>query len=293
MSQDPFIATMATRTLRVGPRQFFLAEAGQGPAVLMLHGGGPGASGLSNYSRNVEALSRHFRVLVPDMQGYGRSTKGLDRRDPFGDLADGMLGLLDTLGIAQAHVLGNSLGGACALRMALEQPAKVDRLVLMGPGGINTSRSLPTRGLRLLMNYYSGTGPSLERMRTFIRGYLVHDGQAVPEPLIAQRYAASIEPELLQHGSLLKPRGLPRLRKLDFTRDPRLSALRHRTLVLWGTEDKVNRPSGGLALQRRLPHCDLYLFSQTGHWVQWERAEEFNAVVSAFLLNATAPHSTH
>jgi len=53
--------------------------------------------------------------------------------------------------------------------------------------------------------------------------------------------------------------------------------------VLWGTEDRVNRPSGGRFLQRRMPNCDLYLFSHTGHWVQWERADEFNAVTTAFL----------
>ena len=53
--------------------------------------------------------------------------------------------------------------------------------------------------------------------------------------------------------------------------------------MLWGIEDRVNRASGGRSLQRRMPNCDLYLFSRTGHWVQWERAAEFNAVVAAFL----------
>lgn len=55
------------------------------------------------------------------------------------------------------------------------------------------------------------------------------------------------------------------------------------TLVLWGSEDKVNRPSGGATLQSIMPACDLCLFSNTGHWVQWERAEEFNATTSGFL----------
>ena len=54
---------------------------------------GAGASGLSNYSRNIEALARHFRVLVADMPGYGQSTKGVNRNDTFGDLAQSMLGL--------------------------------------------------------------------------------------------------------------------------------------------------------------------------------------------------------
>lgn len=81
----------------------------------------------------------------------------------------------------------------------------------------------------------------------------------------------------------MRPKGIPVFRNIDFTRDPRLSGLSHPTLVLWGTEDKVNRPSGAHSLQRRMPNCDVYLFSRTGHWVQWERASEFNAVVLAFL----------
>ncbi len=81
---------------------------------------------------------------------------------------------------------------------------------------------------------------------------------------------------------LVRPKGLPKFRLIDFTRDPRLSSLQTPTLVLWGTEDLVNRPSGARSLQRRMPNCDVYLFSRTGHWVQWERAAEFNAAVIAF-----------
>src|SRR5262245_54715628 len=113
-------------TIRIDGRDIWVAEAGKGPALLMLHGGGPGATGISNFSRNVPALAEHFRVIVPDLPGYGGSTKRIDRADPFGDLADAMLGLLDALKIERAHVLGNSLGGACALRMALERPERID-----------------------------------------------------------------------------------------------------------------------------------------------------------------------
>ena len=79
--------SLTERTVTIGGRQIFYAEAGTGPAVLLLHGGGPGASGLSNYSRNIDALSENFRVIVPDLPGYGRSTKGVDGSDPFGHLA--------------------------------------------------------------------------------------------------------------------------------------------------------------------------------------------------------------
>jgi pimeloyl-ACP methyl ester carboxylesterase len=58
---------------------------------------------VSNYSANIDALARRFRVIVPDLPGYGRSTKdsinGIDQRDPFGSLADAVRGLLDALGL--------------------------------------------------------------------------------------------------------------------------------------------------------------------------------------------------
>lgn len=279
--------TLSSRLVPVGQRQIHLTEAGEGYPVILLHGGGPGASGLSNYSRNISALAKHFRVLVPDMPGYGASTKGLNRADPFGDLAAGILELMDALRIERAHLIGNSLGGACALRMALDMPVRVSALVLMGPGGIGTTRALPTAGLRKLLNYYGGSGPSLEKLRSFIREDLVYDGSQVPDALIEERYEASIDPEVIASPPLRRPNTLAAAIRMDFTRDNRLRKSRTPALVLWGTEDKVNRPSGGTTLQKTMANCDLYLFSKTGHWVQWERAEEFNAVSIAFLSRHT------
>ena len=276
-------ASPSARTVALGNRQIHLHEFGAGPPVLMLHGGGPGASGLSNYARNIDALAARFRVLVPDLPGYGGSSKGVNSEDPFGDLAAAMLALLDALGIDRAHVVGNSLGGACALRMALEQPGRVDRLVLMGPGGIGISQAAPTEGLKRLLGYYAGEGPTLEKLRTFICEDLVFDGSRIPEAVLRERFEASIDPEVLASPPLRAPKDLEAFRRLDFLLDPRLPALAHRTLVLWGTADRVNPATGAMALQARMPACDAYLFSRTGHWVQWERADEFNAVVTAFL----------
>jgi 2-hydroxy-6-oxonona-2,4-dienedioate hydrolase/4,5:9,10-diseco-3-hydroxy-5,9,17-trioxoandrosta-1(10),2-diene-4-oate hydrolase len=274
------------RTVRVDGREIFFTEAGTGPVVVLLHGGGPGATGLSNYSRNIEALAQRFRVIVPDMPGYGKSTKWVDQSDPFGYLGRSIGGLLDELGIASAHLVGNSYGGAAALRLVLDRPEKVGRLVLMGPGGVGTTRALPTKGLQELLNYYPGSGPSREKITRFVRDYLVFDGAAVPDELIEQRFEASIDPEVIAQPPLRRPSGLLALRtlwRMDFTRDPRLCKVSHPTLVIWGTEDKVNRPEGGRMLAESMPHCDLYLAADTGHWVQWERAGLFNTVAAAFL----------
>jgi len=282
MNASPPSNDLKTQTIRVAGKDIHFAEAGAGKPLLLLHGGGPGASGVPNYERNIAELARHFRVIVPDMPGYGGSTKGLDRADPFGDCAKAMLALLDHLKIRRTCVVGNSLGGACALRMALDHPERIAGLVLMGPGGVDTSRSLPTKGLKLLLDYYADEGPSKEKLRVFIRNYLVHDGSQIPDSVIEARFQASMDPAIMAKPPLVRPKGLPKFKLIDFTRDPRLSSLQTPTLVLWGTEDLVNRPSGAQSLQRRMPNCDVYLFSQTGHWVQWERAAEFNAAVVAF-----------
>jgi 2-hydroxy-6-oxonona-2,4-dienedioate hydrolase/4,5:9,10-diseco-3-hydroxy-5,9,17-trioxoandrosta-1(10),2-diene-4-oate hydrolase len=267
----------------VAGKKIFVAETGEGPAVVLLHGGGPGAYGVSNYSRNIPELAKNYRVIVPDLPGYGRSTKGVDRTDPFGYLADNIRGLLNELGLDKAHFVGNSYGGACALRLALDTPDRVDRMVLMGPGGIGTTRALPTPGLKSLLNYYSGDGPSRLKLEKFIRNHLVFNAAQVPDAIIDARYRDSIDPEVVANPPLRRPAGLRTLWKMDFTRDARLAQMAVPTLVLWGAADKVNRPSGGRMLAERMPNCDLYLVANTGHWVQWERAELFNRLCAEFL----------
>lgn len=198
-------ALMTEKTVSIGGKDIFYAETGAGTAVVLLHGGGPGASGVSNYSRNIDALASQFRVIIPDLPGYGRSTKGVDQTDPFGYLADAIRGLLDELGIDKAHFVGNSYGGACALRLALDTPNRVDRMVLMGPGGIGTTRGLPTPGLNSLLSYYSGDGPTRAKLATFIRQYLVFDGAAVPNAVIDERFRASIDPDVVADPPLRRP----------------------------------------------------------------------------------------
>jgi 4,5:9,10-diseco-3-hydroxy-5,9,17-trioxoandrosta-1(10),2-diene-4-oate hydrolase len=279
----------ATRTesrVQAGGRKLFVTEAGSGQPVVLLHGGGPGATGVSNYSRNINVLAQHFRVIVPDLPGYGDSSKDLDRSDPFGDLAFAIRAMLDELDIEKAHLVGNSYGGAAALRLTMDRPDRVDRLILMGPGGVGVTRGLPTKGLNMLFGYYGGEGPSRDKLESFIRDYLVYDGAAVDDELIDVRYEASIQPEVVANPPLRRPSGPNALRtlwRMDFTRDRRLARVTTPTLVIWGADDKVNRASGGATLARTMPNCDLYLAANTGHWVQWERPDLFNSLAQTFL----------
>lgn len=280
------MTALTERTVRVGARDLFVATAGTGPALVLLHGGGPGASGVANWTRNLDALAAAHTVVVPDLPGFGRSTKYVDQDDPFGDLAAAVGGLIDELDLRAPHVVGNSYGGAAALRLALDRPDRVDRLVLNGPGGIGTTRALPTKGLNALLDYYGGAGPSREKMASFIRTYLVSDASRVGDDIIDGRYEDSLDPEVIANPPLRRPSGrsAPRtLLRMDLTRDKRLSSCEVPTLAIWGTEDRINRPSGAAALASRMPRCDAYLASGVGHWVQWEAPGLFNRLVLDFL----------
>src|SRR6202012_1487812 len=106
----------------------------------------------------------------------------------------------------------------------------------------------PDSRTQSLLSYYGGTSPSRDKLEAFIRNSLVYDGASVPDALIDPRYTASIDPEVVANPPLRRPSGPLALRtlwRMDLTRDGRLKHLQTPTLVLWGRDDKVNRPAGG------------------------------------------------
>ncbi len=257
-------------------------DTGSGDPLVLLHGGGPGASGWSNYSRNVEVLSERYRVIIPDLPGYGDSSKTSIQGPRFTAYASAMARLLDNLNIEKAHFIGNSLGGGTALKLALDAPDRIKKLILMGPAGLITAcGKSPTEGMRMIFNYYEGSGPSREKLNAFIR-LMVHEDENVSDELVDGRYQASIAPDILENPPLGKG-NIPVLEEL--WREAGLSTLPHETLILWGREDRVNPLATADILMNQLPNARMVSFSKCGHWVQWERAKAFNSIVTAFLAN--------
>lgn len=259
---------------------------GSGEDLVMLHGGGPGATGASNYSKNIDALAKHFRCWVIDLPGWGGSSKNLSdfgQAGPFQNCAVAVLGFMDAVGIARAHLVGNSLGGATAVCMALEAPERVGKLVLMGPGGgVVAGATGPTEGIKQLQTYYLGDGPSVEKLQAFI-GNLVYDQSLITPEIIRQRFAASNDPEIIANPPMRPHPGGPS-KHIQISLDPRLATLPHRTLIVWGLQDKVNLVAG-MEPFKVMPNADFLLLSRCGHWAQWEHPKRFNDVVTSFLLD--------
>jgi pimeloyl-ACP methyl ester carboxylesterase len=271
--------TPESRFAEVGGTKIHYHLVGSGEPLVLLHGGGPGASGWSNYSRNVEALGRSFQLIIPDLVGYGRSDKPELTGPRFGIYASGVLGLLDHLGVSRAHVVGNSLGGGTALKIALDAPERIARLVLMGPAGlIAPSTPVPTVGIRQIMEFYTGEGPTREKLRSFLQT-MIYDSSFLTDELVDQRFAAATQPDLLANPPL--GRGGPP--PIEALWKENLAGLAHETLILWGREDRVNPMDMHLTLLAQLPNAQFTVFTRCGHWVQWERAKAFNALVASFL----------
>jgi 4,5:9,10-diseco-3-hydroxy-5,9,17-trioxoandrosta-1(10),2-diene-4-oate hydrolase len=263
---------------------------GSGPALILLHGGGPGASGWSNYNRNIDAFAAHYTTYLIDFPGWAGSSKNLNSFEgmgPFKKGANALKQFMDVVGIDKAHLVGNSFGGAVAFYTALEYPDRVGRIVTMGPGGADIpGQDAPTEGIHQLHTYYMGEGPTREKLAAFLQN-LVYDPSTLPETTLEERFAASSDPEICANPPLQRPPGPagPPPKAMFLSNDPRLKDMPHRALMIWGLQDKVNPPMGAFSFSA-VPNQDLIFFDKCGHWAQWEQADKFNDLVLWFLARA-------
>ena len=266
-----------------------VAEAGEGPALVMLHGGGPGASGVSNYHQNLPVFTKHFRVVLPDQPGFGGSYRPSEddlNAKSITEIAVGALfEALDRLGIERFHLLGNSLGGAAAIAMAQSQPDRISGLVLMAPGGgWLPFGPTPTEGQKEMFRYYNGGGPSEKKMANFIRT-MVFDHKQFGEDVVKARYEASLDPSHIEfyhryNAAFAKRHGMdPLWRDLHKITAP--------TLLLWGRDDRTITLDGSQIMLKQIRNVQLHVFGNCGHWVQLERQRDFERLVTDFLPELT------
>jgi 2-hydroxymuconate-semialdehyde hydrolase len=170
MTSDPDIAEI---TIPTGGYATHAYRAGEGndDAVLLLHGGGPGAQAWSNWQPTLALLGGRFDVVAPDLLGFGTT----DHPDPppYGPRrwlearCEQLVGVLDELDIARADLVGNSLGGALTLHMAIRHPDRVRRIVLMGSGGAPFT---PGPQLRRMLGFYAD--PTARNLRAILGDFV-------------------------------------------------------------------------------------------------------------------------
>lgn len=250
--------------------------------LVMLHGGGPGASSWSNFGAALPGFAAHRRTILVDQPGFGASDKPGVVGNYYRFAADYVVALLDHLGLEQVHLLGNSLGGGTAVRLALTHPDRVARLVLMGPGGLslNLFHADPTEGVQRLMDF--GADPTRERLRAFISTMVV-DQRRVTDELVEERYADATAPGAREAMASMGWSFYNPETAEDGMLWREAHQLRHHTLLTWGREDRVNPLDGALAALKLIPRAQLHVFPRCGHWAQIEAADEFRDLTLAFL----------
>lgn len=261
--------------------QLHYNDAGKGEqTVVMLHGSGPGASGWSNFHRNVEPLvSAGYRVVLMDAPGWSKSDPIVSKGSRSDLNAAALKGLLDVLKIDKAHLIGNSMGGHSAVAFALANPSRVGKLVLMGggTGGVSSFVPMPTEGIKLIGALYRD--PSIENLKRMMNVF-VYDTSALTEDLFRLRLDNMLSRrehlENFVKSAEANPKQFPDV-------GHRLGEISAETLVIWGRDDRFVPLDTGLRLVAGLQKADLHVFSRCGHWAQWEHAEKFNRMVVEFL----------
>ena len=251
-------------------------EEGNGKPVVFIHGSGPGVTAYANWRLVMPGLAPHYRVLAPDMVGFGYTERPDGVTYNVQTWADQVIGFMDALSVQTASLVGNSFGGAIALRLVTQHPERVDKIILMGSMGV----SFPiTEGLDRVWGYQ----PSVENMRQMLGIFAYSPKLANDEELARVRYEASIEPGFQESFSSMFPP--PRQNGVEemTTPEEELRKIDKETLIVHGRDDKVIPLETSLKLVQLIDRSQLHVYGRCGHWTQIERADDFVRLVDDFL----------
>jgi pyruvate dehydrogenase E2 component (dihydrolipoyllysine-residue acetyltransferase) len=260
----PEPTTMDAGGIRI--RFLKLGEA-DGPPVILIHGYG---GDFNNWMFNQEPLSETHTTYAIDLPGHGGSTKDVGAAD-MGVLTGAVLKFMDAQGIAKAHLVGHSMGGAAALALAAEHPDKVASATLIAPAGL---------GSEINMDYINGF---IEQTRAKkLRGVLellVADPNAITSEMVEEvikfKRVDGVGPALEKLRDSLMPGG----RQGSLLTD-RLAGLSVPVQVIWGKDDQILPASHADNLPSTIK---LTVFDQTGHMPHMERATEVNALIGELV----------
>jgi 2-hydroxymuconate-semialdehyde hydrolase len=271
MSDNPEIG----RTIEAAGIKTNYHDRGAGLPIVLLHGSGPGVSAWANWRLVIPALAKRFRVIAPDLLGFGYTERPPDVRYNMETWVRHAIGFLDALKLDKVGLVGNSFGGGLALHLATRYPDRVSRFVLMGAAGVKFEL---TPGLDEAWGYT----PSIPNMRRLL-DLFAFNRELVTDELAELRYRASIRPGIQEAYASMFP--APRQRWIDLmcADESLVRALRHEALIIHGREDRIIPLTSSYRLFEMIPRAQLHLFGRCGHWTQIEHSVRFNRLVGEFF----------
>lgn len=261
-------------------------EAGEGTALVLLHGSAIDSSLLS-YGPSLPGLARHYRVIAPDWPGYGKSERPV-RALGITDYVRFLEAFLDALGLERIHLAGFSMGGGAALGFALEHPERVGKLVLVDAYGLGHEVHIPflpylaLKAPRLTATFWGGIKLSRHLLSIFLKTFVFADRRKVTPTLVHEVYEQLKSPEV-ERAFMRWIRGEVGWRRLTTNYAGRLGELAVPTLLLHGARDLIVPASRSRRAAERIPDARLHIVPRCGHWVPREASEVFEREVLEFL----------
>ncbi|MCM2321833.1 MAG: alpha/beta hydrolase [Oligoflexia bacterium] len=272
------------RVMVLGERYLSYVDQGQGEAVVLLHGI-PTWGYL--WAQSILPLSRSFRVLVPDLLGYGYSDKSDRFERSLSAQAAAIEEWLERLGVRRAALVGHDVGGGIALRLALDFPARVSGLCLLNSVSYD---SWPIEPILQFSHPRADRAISARTAGVLLRRMLRLGCHRLPEPEVLEGLVAPYLTEvgklsLIRDASSLDTNGTMALAS-------RLAALELPALVLWGERDRFQKVEYGRRLAWDLPHSRFVGIPDARHFVMLDRPDAVIAELEKFLTSAPSSRAT-
>ena len=260
----------------------YWADGNQGSPIILIHGIG---EYIESWLPNFVTLAAQHQVYAVDLPGHGRTEKPLNISYTIETLAQFINDLMVALGVERAHIVGHSLGGAIATRLALRQPAAVEKLVLVGSAGLGKEMammlrisSLPLLGERL-------THPSLSGSASVAK-IIVHDPTVMTDELIELNYQMAALPGAQQSFlRTLRSNGnfLGQKESLYGTNTRGIASITKPVLVIWGRQDQIIPVAHADIAAKGFPNVRVHIFDNCGHCPMLEYTSDFNRLLLDFL----------
>jgi pimeloyl-ACP methyl ester carboxylesterase len=267
----------------VAGRPLNVIDLGEGPAIVFVHG----LSGSwPNWLEQLPVFAGDHRVIAMDLPGFGHSPMP-EERITISAYARILDGLLETLGVDAATVVGNSMGGFVSAELAIAYPQRVERLVLVSAAGISTYRHRHAerfepylrRAAPMIAVYTGWTAAKSDwvarrpGLRNLTLGLVTRHPSRLPAALAAEQLRGAGKPGFMQ---ALRA-------NIDYPVRERLPEIACPTLIVWGEEDRVITVADASVFGELIPNSRKVIFEGTGHLAMLERPAAFNELLSEFI----------